>query len=150
VGALAALRGLGVHLSVDDFGSGYSSLAYLQRLPVEALKIDRAFVDGVATNSGSRAIVEAVVGLARALGLATVAEGIETGEQLRRVRATGCGMGQGYLFGRPQPAELFGDRPVQAVRPRKRSGTDDAPAGAARPSARPAPRTSAEELPSRA
>jgi diguanylate cyclase (GGDEF)-like protein/PAS domain S-box-containing protein len=123
VGALAALRGLGVHLSVDDFGSGYSSLAYLQRLPVEALKIDRAFVDGV--------------GLASALGLATVAEGIETGDQLRRVRATGCDMGQGYLFGRPQPAGTFGDRPVQVVRPRKRVADEES----ARPP-RPAPERS--------
>jgi EAL domain-containing protein (putative c-di-GMP-specific phosphodiesterase class I) len=141
VGALAALRCLGVHLSVDDFGSGYSSLAYLQRLPVEALKIDRAFVDGVGRDTGSAAIVEAVVGLARALGLATVAEGIETGDQLRRVRATGCDMGQGYLFGRPQPVDAFGDRPVQAVRPRRRSADGEA----LRP-ARPAPEPSAPEL----
>jgi EAL domain-containing protein (putative c-di-GMP-specific phosphodiesterase class I) len=130
VGALTALRGLGVHLSVDDFGSGYSSLAYLQQLPVEALKIDRTFVDKVAADDGSGAIVEAVVSLARALGLRTVAEGIETGQQLRRVRATGVDLGQGYLFGRPQPADTFGDLPVRMVVPKKRQGAlPAAPAG---------------------
>jgi len=130
VGALTALRGLGVHLSVDDFGSGYSSLAYLQQLPVEALKIDRTFVDRIGDDEGSGAIVEAVAGLARALKLKTVAEGIETREQLRHVRAQGVDVGQGYLFGRPQPAAFYGDLPVRAVVPKKRASS---PAGAPRP-----------------
>jgi EAL domain-containing protein (putative c-di-GMP-specific phosphodiesterase class I) len=130
VGALTALRGLGVHLSVDDFGSGYSSLAYLQQLPVEALKIDRTFVDRVGTDDGSAAIVEAVVSLARALKLKTVAEGIETRDQLRHVRATGVDVGQGYLFGRPQPADTYGDHPLRAVVPQKKKAGLPAPAPA--------------------
>jgi EAL domain-containing protein (putative c-di-GMP-specific phosphodiesterase class I) len=130
VGALTALRGLGVHLSVDDFGSGYSSLAYLQQLPVEALKIDRTFVDRVGTDDGSSAIVDAIVSLARALKLKTVAEGIETRDQLRHVRATGVDVGQGYLFGRPQPADTFGDHPVRAVVPQKRKAISPASAPA--------------------
>jgi diguanylate cyclase (GGDEF)-like protein/PAS domain S-box-containing protein len=134
VGALTALRGLGVHLSVDDFGSGYSSLAYLQQLPVEALKIDRTFVDRIGDDEGSGAIVEAVAGLARALKLKTVAEGIETREQLRHVRAQGVDVGQGYLFGRPQPAAFYGDLPVRAVVPKKRASSPaSSPAGAPRP-----------------
>ena len=127
-----------MHLSVDDFGSGYSSLAYLQQLPVEALKIDRTFVEKVAADDGSGAIVEAVVSLARALGLRTVAEGIETAQQLRRVRATGVDLGQGYLFGRPQPADTFGDLPVQMVVPKKRRGALPAAPGVGEPT--PAPR----------
>jgi diguanylate cyclase (GGDEF)-like protein/PAS domain S-box-containing protein len=109
--ALGALRALGLHLAVDDFGSGYSSLAYLQRLPVEALKIDRSFTEGVGTRKDSTAIVDAIVSLARALHLSTVAEGIETREQLRLVRGMGCEIGQGYLFGPARPAEAFGRDP---------------------------------------
>ena len=85
--ALGALRALGLHLAVDDFGTGYSSLAYLERLPVEALKIDRSFTEGVGVRKDSTAIVGAVVGLARALRLSTVAEGIETPEQFQQLRA---------------------------------------------------------------
>jgi EAL domain-containing protein (putative c-di-GMP-specific phosphodiesterase class I) len=109
--ALGALRALGLHLAVDDFGTGYSSLAYLERLPVEALKIDRSFTDGVGSRKDSTAIVGAVVGLARALHLSTVAEGIETREQFQRLRAMGCEHGQGYLFGPPRPPEAYGAEP---------------------------------------
>ncbi len=118
---------LGLHLAVDDFGSGYSSLAYLQRLPVEALKIDRSFTEGVGTRTDSTAIVDAIVSLARALHLSTVAEGIETREQLRVVRGMGCEIGQGYLFGAARPAEDFGGDPRQVFVRAPR------PAGAARP-----------------
>jgi diguanylate cyclase (GGDEF)-like protein/PAS domain S-box-containing protein len=114
--ALGALRALGLHLAVDDFGTGYSSLAYLERLPVEALKIDRSFTDGVGTRKDSTAIVRAVVGLARALQLSTVAEGIETRQQFQRLRAMGCEVGQGYLFGPPRPPEAFGDDPRASFR----------------------------------
>jgi predicted signal transduction protein with EAL and GGDEF domain len=87
-------------------------------------------VEKVAADDGSGAIVEAVVSLARALALRTVAEGIETSQQLRRVRATGVELGQGYLFGRPQPADTFGDLPVRMVVPKKRQGAlPAAPAG---------------------
>jgi diguanylate cyclase (GGDEF)-like protein/PAS domain S-box-containing protein len=109
--ALGALQALGLHLAVDDFGTGYSSLAYLERLPVEALKIDRSFTEGVGRRKDSTAIVGAVVGLARALRLSTVAEGIETPEQFQQLRALGCEVGQGYLFGPARPAEAYGTDP---------------------------------------
>jgi diguanylate cyclase (GGDEF)-like protein/PAS domain S-box-containing protein len=99
---LERLKGLGVRLSIDDFGTGFSSLGYLNRLPVDELKIDRTFVaaiDGGEGDTGS--LVETIVRLAHDLGLGTVAEGIETVEQLDLVRATGCRLAQGYLFARP-------------------------------------------------
>ena len=108
---LEALRSLGVHLSVDDFGTGYSSMTYLKRFPVEALKVDRSFVDGLGRESGDTAICTAVVSLAHALGLRAVAEGVETASQVAVLRTLGCELAQGYLFGRPQPAETYGARP---------------------------------------
>jgi EAL domain-containing protein (putative c-di-GMP-specific phosphodiesterase class I) len=105
--ALRRLRSLGLHLSVDDFGTGYSSLTYLRRFPVEAIKIDRAFVSGLGLESDDTTIVDAVVKLGQALGLSVVAEGIETPLQLARLRELGCDRGQGYLFGRPRPAALL-------------------------------------------
>jgi diguanylate cyclase (GGDEF)-like protein/PAS domain S-box-containing protein len=120
VSALGALRALGLHLAVDDFGSGYSSLAYLERLPVEALKIDRSFTEGVGARKDSTAIVGAIVSLARALHLSTVAEGIERPDQLRVLRGMGCEVGQGYLFGQAKPAEAYGPDPRQVVVPKPR------------------------------
>jgi predicted signal transduction protein with EAL and GGDEF domain len=102
---LGALRILGVRIAVDDFGTGYSSLAYLQRFPVNVLKIDKAFVTGVDEGEGGAALVRAIVALGRSLGLGTVAEGVETAEQARALRALGCHYGQGYLFSRPVPIE---------------------------------------------
>jgi len=104
--ALRDLRGLGLHLAVDDFGTGYSSLTYLKRYPVEAIKIDRSFVEGLGLESDDTSIVEAVVRLGHSLGLTVVAEGVETPLQLNRLRELGCDRGQGYLFGRPRPAEI--------------------------------------------
>jgi len=104
--AMRELRNLGLHVVVDDFGTGYSSLTYLRRFPVESIKIDRSFVSGLGIDADDTTIVEAVVRLGHALGLGVVAEGVETPLQLERLRALGCERGQGFLFGRPRPAEL--------------------------------------------
>jgi diguanylate cyclase (GGDEF)-like protein/PAS domain S-box-containing protein len=105
--ALRELRSMGLHLSVDDFGTGYSSLTYLKRFPVEAIKIDRSFVNGLGIDVEDSTIVEAVVNLGHSLGLTVVAEGVETPLQLSRLRELGCDKAQGYLFGRPRPAEII-------------------------------------------
>jgi diguanylate cyclase (GGDEF)-like protein/PAS domain S-box-containing protein len=101
---LTALKELGVTISVDDFGTGYSSLAYLKRLPIDELKIDRSFVDGLGSNPEDTAITAAVTAMAHALGLMVVAEGVETTLQLDRLREIGCDIAQGYYFSRPVPA----------------------------------------------
>jgi diguanylate cyclase (GGDEF)-like protein/PAS domain S-box-containing protein len=106
--ALRELRGLGVHLSVDDFGTGYSSLTYLKKFPVEAIKVDKSFVDGLGIEVDDSSIVDAVVRLGHSLGLSVIAEGVETPLQLRMLRELGADKVQGYLFGRPMPARLVG------------------------------------------
>jgi EAL domain-containing protein (putative c-di-GMP-specific phosphodiesterase class I) len=100
---LHQLRDIGVQISMDDFGTGYSSLAYLRNFQFNKIKIDRSFVRDMLTRKDCRAIVHAVVGLARSLGIATIIEGIETKEQLEMVQADGCDLGQGYLFSKPMP-----------------------------------------------
>jgi diguanylate cyclase (GGDEF)-like protein/PAS domain S-box-containing protein len=105
--ALRALRGIGVHLTVDDFGTGYSSLTYLQRFPVEGLKIDRSFVDGLGIESNDTTIVDTLIRLGHSLGLSVVAEGLETPLQLQHLRRLGCDNAQGFLFGRPMPAAVL-------------------------------------------
>jgi EAL domain-containing protein (putative c-di-GMP-specific phosphodiesterase class I) len=102
---LYELRRLGVALSIDDFGTGYSSLSYLHHLPVDELKVDRSFIGGLGRNRRDRYLVEAIVGMARALGLDVVAEGVETRQQLEALGALGCNLAQGYLFARPQAAD---------------------------------------------
>jgi len=102
---LHRLAGMGLHLTVDDFGTGYSSLTHLLRFPIDGLKIDRSFTDGIGRNHQADAICEGVISLARALGLKTVAEGVEHQVQLDRLRELGCPFAQGYLFSRPQPPE---------------------------------------------
>jgi diguanylate cyclase (GGDEF)-like protein/PAS domain S-box-containing protein len=98
---LAALSGIGVRLVLDDFGTGYSSLAYLNRFPFDALKIDRSFIDGLGIEQERTAIVEAVIGMARALSLDAIAEGVENEVQLSELRRLGCDYAQGHLFSRP-------------------------------------------------
>ena len=105
--ALRNLRGLGVHLSVDDFGTGYSSLTYLKKFPVEAIKIDRSFVDGLGIDGDDSSIVEGVIRLGHSLGLQVIAEGVETPLQLEQLREMGADAGQGYLFGRPLPVAML-------------------------------------------
>ena len=101
---LKRLRTLGVQLSIDDFGTGYSSLSYLHRFPVNYLKIDRSFVMRMTTNNDN-AIVKTISTLAHNLGMEVIAEGVETEEQCRQLKALGCEYGQGYLFSRPVNAE---------------------------------------------
>ena len=102
--SLRALRQLGVSLAIDDFGTGYSSLGYLKRFPIDTLKVDRAFVDGLGEDPEDSAIVAAVVSLGHALGVRVAAEGVETPEQLAELRRLGCDEAQGYYFARPVPA----------------------------------------------
>ncbi len=103
VGILTALKALGVRLAIDDFGTGYSSLSHLHRFPVDVLKIDRSFVDGIASGPGADALASAVIALGNSLGLKTVAEGIENEAQYAALLALGCTFGQGYLFSHPLP-----------------------------------------------
>ena len=102
---LEALKALGTTLAMDDFGTGYSNLAYLQKLPIDLLKIDRSFVTGMLADRDKVAIVRAILSLAQALGMRTVAEGIETVELEQTLAALGCTYGQGFLYARPLPAD---------------------------------------------
>ncbi|MFT3813362.1 MAG: EAL domain-containing protein [Acidovorax sp.] len=104
---LAELRGLGMGIAFDDFGTGYSSLAYLRHLPLDQLKIDRSFVNGMGQDTNDRAIVQGVIGLAQSFGCGIVAEGVETAAQGRMLLGMGCRLGQGYGIARPMPAADF-------------------------------------------
>ena len=101
IASLRRLRELGVHIVIDDFGTGYSALSYLNQLPVDGLKIDRSFVHGLGVEREKSAIVRATIAFARGLGLIVTAEGIETEDQLRHLRALRCDRGQGYWFATP-------------------------------------------------
>jgi diguanylate cyclase (GGDEF)-like protein len=110
IDSLLAIRALGVTIAIDDFGTGFSSLNYLAKLPVDTLKIDRSFVVEMVSAAGGLTLVSVIINLARALKLNTVAEGVETEEQLRQLRLLGCDEMQGYLFGKPVPVEIFEQR----------------------------------------
>jgi EAL domain-containing protein (putative c-di-GMP-specific phosphodiesterase class I) len=112
---LRELRALGVKLALDDFGSGYSSLGYLQKLPFDKLKIDRSFVLGLNESANGGVIIQAIVTLGRALGMGVVIEGVETEEQRVLLRLAGCSEMQGYLFARPAAAADI-DRLIEAQR----------------------------------
>jgi EAL domain-containing protein (putative c-di-GMP-specific phosphodiesterase class I) len=103
--SLVALKSIGVQVDVDDFGTGFSSLNYLKRLPIDGLKIDQSFVAGLGIDKNDSAITHAVTSLAHALGLTVIAEGVETEAQARQLVALGCHSGQGYLWSRPVPAD---------------------------------------------
>jgi len=105
---LHELKALGVRLAIDDFGTGYSNLSYLQRFPIDILKIDKSFITNVAKNGGDAALASSIVGLATTLRLHTVAEGVENSDQRDQLIALGCGFGQGFLFERPVGPEVIG------------------------------------------
>jgi EAL domain-containing protein (putative c-di-GMP-specific phosphodiesterase class I) len=114
---LHQLRALGIHFSMDDFGTGYSSLSYLRSFPFDKIKIDRSFVREMVERPDCVAIIRAVAGLGASLGIATTAEGVETPEQLDRLRREGCTEVQGFLFSPPRPAsEIAGLMPAARVR----------------------------------
>jgi EAL domain-containing protein (putative c-di-GMP-specific phosphodiesterase class I) len=104
---LSAIRALGISIAIDDFGTGFSSLSYLSRLPIDTLKIDRAFVVDMVNSQTGLALVATIIRLAEALGLKTVAEGVETEEQRRMLRLLNCQELQGYLLAKPAPADVF-------------------------------------------
>jgi diguanylate cyclase len=104
---LEKLSAMGVLVSVDDFGTGYSSMSYLRRFPIDKLKIDRMFVKDLMSHSDDASIVQAIISLAHSLRLKVVAEGVETAEQLRSLRAMGCDQYQGFHFSPPLPADEF-------------------------------------------
>ena len=108
VARLQQLKALGIRLAIDDFGTGYSSLNYLRQVPIEILKIDKAFVDGVAKGTEAAALAHAVIRLCHTLRLRAIAEGVEQARQAAELLALGCHEAQGYHFGRPAPAEEIG------------------------------------------
>jgi EAL domain-containing protein (putative c-di-GMP-specific phosphodiesterase class I) len=102
---------------LDDFGTGYSSLSYLKHLPLDTIKIDRSFVNGLEADDANLPIVQAVIALAHGLGIGVVAEGIETAAQLSRLRSLVCDRGQGYFYARPLPAAEIGPMLMAGVAP---------------------------------
>ena len=117
LGKISQLRDLGVHISLDDFGTGYSSLSYLHRIPFDKIKIDKSFIENIAGDDNSFAIVQAVITVANARNVIVVAEGVETEQQREMLRKLGCSEIQGYLFSRPVPArDLLQFFPARAQR----------------------------------
>lgn len=106
---LAEFKQAGISIAIDDFGTGYSSLSYLKRFPIDKLKIDQSFVRDVTVDANDASLVKAIIAMARALNLKTIAEGVETADELEFLRAEGCEEAQGYLIGRPMPAEKISE-----------------------------------------
>lgn len=106
---LAALKQAGVFTSLDDFGSGYSSLSYLVRLPIDTLKIDKSFVRALVDSEKASAVIRGIVGLARSLGMKTIAKGVECQSQAQELKDAGCDSIQGYLVSRPLDSEAFAE-----------------------------------------
>ena len=104
---LRQIRSMGVRLALDDFGTGFSSLSLLQQFPIQRIKIDRAFVQGIADNGNDRSLVRTIIAMAQSMGLDLVAEGVETVQQLQSLRELGCDKAQGYLISRPVPADAM-------------------------------------------
>ncbi len=104
---LQSLKALGVRIAIDDFGTGYSSLAYLRQFPVDALKIDRSFISGIARSREAPALIHTLVQLGKTLGIETLAEGIEEPAQLLELQRESCETGQGFLFARPLDPEAL-------------------------------------------
>ena len=121
IGLLHDLKEIGLRLAVDDFGTGYSSLRYIRRFPIDILKIDRSFVTELTQGPEEAALARAIVKLGKLLHLRTIAEGVETGEQFLALRRMGCDLGQGYLFGRPQPLAAI----ATMIESGRGAGTDD-------------------------
>jgi EAL domain-containing protein (putative c-di-GMP-specific phosphodiesterase class I) len=105
IASLRDLKALGISLAIDDFGTGYSSLSYLRRFPMDVLKIDRSFIDGLGRDPQSSSIAEAIVSLSHVLGLTATAEGVETTAQLENLRSLGCDFAQGFYFAPPREPE---------------------------------------------
>ena len=114
IASLQAIRGMGICIAIDDFGTGFSSLSYLAKLPVDTLKIDRSFIIDMVSGEEGLALVSTIISLAHALKLKVVAEGVETQEQLRLLRSLSCDEYQGFLFGKPVPAEIFEEKYLAA------------------------------------
>ena len=127
-GVLWRLAGLGVRIALDDFGTGYSSLGHLRQYPVNVLKIDRAFVEGLDKAGGDGAIVGAVTAMAHALGMTTVGEGIETRGEMEALRGLGCDAGQGYLIAHPLPPDKVASRHLAEQSSPTHTGTTSVPA----------------------
>jgi EAL domain-containing protein (putative c-di-GMP-specific phosphodiesterase class I) len=106
---LGELKEIGVTLILDDFGTGYSSLSYLTRLPLDVLKVDRSFIDGLGSEPRDTGITEAIVAMARALSLKVTGEGVETARQLSELERLGCHAAQGFYFSKPVPRERIGE-----------------------------------------
>ena len=102
---ISSLRDLGFTISIDDFGAGYSSLGYITQIPLDYLKVDKSLIDHVTDDQRSSAVVQAIVAMARGLGVKVIAEGVEEYEQLHHLQSTGCDQVQGYIFSKPLPDE---------------------------------------------